>query len=223
MGSLLGGEKPSSVTNHGASRATLGNGEMIAGLKDALQVGSTRVVRQLGAIDGFNSDPKVHIPLPDSLQKAKSLLSSFGMGGITDELELKLNRAAEAAAPKAKKIFGKAIREMRFTDARAILEGSKDAATRYFQRKMQDPLAKAMRPIVDRAMADVGAVQAYDQVIRRYRTLPMVPDLKANLTQHVIDGGLKGIFLYMATEEAAIRHDPLKRSTAILKKVFADR
>jgi len=48
-----------------------------------------------------------------------------------------------------------------------------------------------------------------------------VPDVKANLTQHVLDLGLSGIFLYMAKEEAAIRKNPVKRTTDILQKVFS--
>ncbi|MDQ6973810.1 MAG: DUF4197 family protein, partial [Mariprofundaceae bacterium] len=38
---------------------------------------------------------------------------------------------------------------------------------------------------------------------------------------HVTQGALRGIFHYMAVEEAAIRKNPAKRSTEILKKVFS--
>ncbi|EAU53881.1 DUF4197 domain-containing protein [Mariprofundus ferrooxydans] len=204
-----------------AAASALSNSDVVAGLKDALRVGSERVVAQLGKTDGFNSDPKIHIPLPESMQQVKSALSAVGMGAMMDDLELKLNRAAEAATPKAKRLFGDAIRSMSFADARAILNGPDDAATQYFKNKMSKPLADEMRPIVEKAMSRTGAVQAYDSVMGEYKTLPFMPDVKANLTQHVVDGGLKGIFIYMASEEAAIRHHPVERTTAILKKVFA--
>ena len=43
----------------------LSNEDIIAGLKEALRVGAETVTGQLGTADGFNSDPSVHIPLPD--------------------------------------------------------------------------------------------------------------------------------------------------------------
>jgi len=194
---------------------------MIAGLKDALRVGSEQVVGQLSKADGFNSDPKIHIPLPESMQRVKSALSAVGMGYMMDDLELKLNRAAEVATPRAKRIFGDSIKAMSINDAKKILTGPDDAATQYFKGKMSKPLSTEMRPVVQSALNEAGAVQAYDSVMGEYSALPFVPDVKANLTQHVLDLGLQGIFLYMAEEEAAIRKNPAKRTTEILKKVFA--
>ena len=68
----------------------------------------------------------------------------------------------------------------------------------------------------------VGAVQAYDRMMGKYQALPFVPDVKADLVTHVVNGGLSGIFHYMAVEEAAIRKNPAKRTTEILKKVFGN-
>ena len=77
-----------------------------------------------------------------------------------------------------------------------------------------------MRPVVDDSLAEVGAVQAYDRAIGEYENLPLVPDVKADLTQHVLDAALDGLFHYVAQEEAAIRKDPAKRTTKILRRVF---
>jgi hypothetical protein len=53
-----------------------------------------------------------------------------------------------------------------------------------------------------------------------YQAIPFVPDAKADLTEYVVGKGLDGIFYYVAQEEAAIRNNPAKRTTEILKKVF---
>jgi len=220
LGGLLGEPTSNTKSSPATTVASLTNSDMIAGLKDALRVGSERVVDQLSRSDGFNKDPKIHIPLPDSMQSVKSALDAVGMGYMMDDLELKLNRAAEAATPKAKRILADAIQAMTINDAKNILNGPNDAATRYFKRKMSKPLSDEMRPVIQNALNQAGAVQAYDSVMGKYSALPFVPDVKANLNQHVLDLGLKGIFHYMATEEAAIRTNPVKRSTDILKKVF---
>lgn len=203
-----------------APAASLTNQEITSGLKDALRVGTERVVGQLGRLNGFNADPAIHIPLPDSLRQVKSALATIGMSSMLDDLELKLNRAAEEATPAAEKLFLQAISEMTLDDARKIYDGPKDAATRYFQDKMSGPLAEAMQPIVAKALDQVGAVQTYDAVMGQYSSLPFMPDVKANLDHYVVDRGMAGIFHYLAQEEAAIRENPAKRTTELLQKVF---
>ncbi len=199
---------------------SLGQSEIIAGLREALQVGTERVVAQLGINDGFNADPKVHIPLPETLQTVQQTLRRFGLSGYADELELRLNRAAEQAVPEAKQLFWKAISEMTLDDAQAIYRGPDDAATRYFQGKMSGPLSDRMRPVVERTLNEVGAVSAYDTMMGEYKALPFVPDIKADLTEHALGRAMEGLFLYIAEEEARIRNDPAARTTALLKKLF---
>ena len=196
--------------------------EIASGLKEALRVGSGRVVGQLGRKDGFAADPAVHIPLPDSMRQVQGLLANFGMGGVMDDLELKLNRAAEAATPRARQLFMDAISQMTLDDARRIYNGPSDAATRYFESKMSPQLAAEMRPVVDQSLSEVGAVAAYDGLVGELASNPLVPDVKANLTDHVLQHGLDGIFHYLAQEEAAIRSQPVARTTDLLKRVFGN-
>ena len=199
---------------------SLNYGEIGEAFKQALQIGTENVVGQLGTIDGFNTDPTIHIPIPEELTIVKSALAKMGMQSIVDNLELKLNRAAEEATPKAKDLFMQAITEMTFDDLKNIYEGPQDSATQYFQTKMSPLLKTEMEPIVKNALSQVGAVQAYDKVVAEYKTLPFVPDIKANLEEHVIEKGIAGIFHYIAVEEAEIRNNPAKQTTVLLKKVF---
>jgi hypothetical protein len=210
---------------HGATKSDvaapdLSVEEITAGLKDALLVGSEKVVTQLGQQDGFSADPAVRIPLPDSLDTVRSALDKIGMASLLSDLELRLNRAAEAAMPPARQLFVEAIEGMTMDDVKAIYQGPDDAATRYFQAKMSQPLAEEMTPIVNSSLADVGAVQAYDQVMSQYRSIPFMPEAQADLSDHVVTRALDGIFYYLAQQEAAIRQDPAKRTTEILKRVF---
>ena len=194
--------------------------EVAAGLKEALRVGSTRVVEKVGSVDGFNADPQIHIPLPENLRKVRSALATVGMGGMMDDLELQLNRAAEQAAGKARPLFLDAISTLTIEDAMEIYQGPDDAATRYFENRMSKPLAEEMRPVVAESLQDVGAIQTYEAALGKYKTLPFVPDVQADLTGYVVEQGMDGIFHYLAEEEAAIRADPVKRTTALLQKVF---
>ena len=190
-------------------------------VKDALRVGTGRVVDRVGAVDGYNADSAIHVPLPENLKQVDEALTAIGMGSLMDDLELRLNRAAEAAAPEAKDLFFQAIADMTVDDINAVFRGPDDAATKYFRGEMSAPLRERMRPVIQDSLAQAGAVQAYDQAIGQYESIPLMPDVKADLTAHTLDYAMDGLFHYLAVEEAAIRNDAAKRTTELLQRAFA--
>ena len=202
----------------GASELT--RREIADGLREALRVGTERVVAGVGRSGGYNLDRDIHIPLPDVLRDVQSTLAMVGMGDLGDDLELKLNRAAETAAPMARDVFWESVSNMTMDDVMAIYEGPDDAATRYFQRTMTPPLITRMRPIINDSLSQVGAVRAYDDMMGPYERMPLVPDVKADLTDYAVEKALDGLFFKLAEEEAAIRQNPAKRSTELLQRVF---
>ncbi|WP_143871178.1 DUF4197 domain-containing protein [Catenovulum sediminis] len=217
---LTGGADKQNSADDNNDKGEFSSDDLSTAFKQALKIGTENVVNQLGQEGGFNADPLVHIPLPEEFNKIKKYLDKAGLSKYTDELEVKLNRAAEAATPQAKALFIDAIKEMSFSDVKAIYTGPNDSATQYFQNKMSAPLKAKMQPIVNASLEDVGAIQLYDKVVDRYKKIPFVPDIKADLTEHVIDKGIQGIFFYMAQEETKIRENPEQQTTELLKKVF---
>jgi len=137
-------------------------------------------------------------------------------------LRLKMNRAAEQAAPKALDIFVNAASKMTFDDARVILTGPQDAATQYFKRTTTDSLTRSFRPIVDTTLSGVGAVVALNAVQGRAKGIPFIGQSIEgfNLTDFTVGKALDGLFHYLAVEESAIRTNPVARSTNLLKRVF---
>ncbi|MEE4111601.1 MAG: DUF4197 domain-containing protein [Desulfobacteraceae bacterium] len=198
----------------------LSSADIGSAFKEALHIGTENVVTRLGRNDGFNADPAIHIPLPGQMETVRSALAKIGMSQSLDDLELKLNRAAENATPKAKTLFVDAISAMTFDDVKTIYNGPDDSATRYFRGKMTPGLTREIEPVVTESLSHVGAIQTYDNIMVQYRALPFVPDIKADLNAHVIQKSLDGIFYYVAKEEAAIRQDPARQTTALLKRVF---
>ena len=202
--------------------ATLTPEDITNAIKQALQVGTTRVVERVGQVDGFNADPDIHIPLPESLQPVHDALTAVGMGGLTEDVELRINRAAETAAPQAEPLFADAIAQMTVDDINAVFRGPDDAATTYFRNAMSDPLREAMRPIVEESLAQSGAVQAYETMMSKYQSIPLVPQVSADLTEHTLDYAMRGLFHYLALEEGAIRNDAQMRTTELLQRAFAE-
>jgi len=200
--------------------SAVGQSDIAAGLKEALSVGTTRVVGKIGRVDGFNADPAIHIPLPGGFQTVKSAMDGLGMGSMVDDLELRLNRAAESAVPLAKDVFIQAIGQMTLTDAEKIYTGPTDSATQYFKHTMTPLLTTRMTPIVEKSLADAGAIKAFDDVMQKYSAVPFMPNVKADLTSYGVQKTLDGMFYYVGKEEAAIRTNPGARTTDLLKRVF---
>lgn len=204
-----------------ASGGGLSNETIANGLREALTVGSGRVVSSLGAEDGFLKSA-FHIPLPAKLQEARGIADRFGLAGPFDELEVKMNRAAEVATPKAKDLFVASIQQMSFQDVLAIYNGADDSATAYLKESTGAELTNQMRPVIEGSLAEVGAVQTFNGLIKKYNALPLVTPIDADVTGHVMGYAQDAIYGQLAVEEAAIRKDPLKRSTELLRKVFGN-
>ena len=217
---LLEGLEDIVAQTSGQSAGVLSIADISAGLKEALTVGSGLVVSQLGQPDGYNADPVVRIPLPTTLVRAKEFAARVGLQSSFDSLENRLNLAAEQAVPKARSLFVDAIRQMTLDDARGILQGPDNGATLFFERTMGGRLRDAMRPVIDNSLSQVGAVRGFNQLLASYRQIPFAPPVEADLTEHVLDKGMGGIWHYMAAEEKAIRNNPVKRTTELLQRVF---
>ncbi len=199
----------------------LSNGEIVDGLKQALSVGTRNTVAYVSKTDGYFSNPRIKIPLPEKIKKVEGLLRNVGFGKEVDAFELSMNRAAEKAAPEAAEIFKGAIVQMRFSDARKILDGPDDAATTYFKDTTFVKLQETFKPIIQQAMADVGVTRNFQNLNDRLSKIPFADRLSFDLDQYTTDKGLDGLFYMLAQEERKIRQDPAARVTDLLKKVFA--
>lgn len=202
------------------SGANLSTDTITKGLKEALRVSTTQAVAKTGKPDGFLGNPAIKIPLPGSLQKARTGLQLVGMGPQLDQLEVGMNRAAEQATPLAKQIFLNALMKMTITDARNILNGSDTAATQYFKSTTSQDLTTAFAPIVHKAMQNVGVVRQYDAMMQNSMAGPLLQGRGFNLDQYVVGKTLDGLFYMLGQEEKNIRQNPAAQTTSILKQVF---
>lgn len=199
----------------------LTNDEIIAGLKEALEVGTEKAVALVSKPDGYYRNPDIKIPLPESVQKVEKYLRAAGYGQKVDAFELSMNRAAERAAPEAKSIFWDAITEMKFEDANKILKGRDNEATLYFEEKTSDRLREVFQPIVKDAMGEVGVTRSFQDVNAMMESVPFGERMRFDIDEYVTDGALKGLFKMLADQEKQIRTQPAARVTDLLQKVFA--
>lgn len=200
---------------------TLSDPEIIDALKQALEKGTQSAVAMLGREDGYFANPKVKIPMPDTLSTVETGLRKIGKGKVADDFIASMNRAAEKAVPRAASIFAESVRQMSIDDARDILQGDDDAATQYFRRTSSDSLRDSFLPLVGDATDQVGVTARYKQMTDKLGMLSgMIDTDNLDLDSYVTDRALDGLFTMVALEEKKIRENPVARTTNLLKKVF---
>ena len=198
----------------------LTEGEIVKGLKEALEIGTDNAVKMVSRKNGYYDNPEIRIPLPESVRKVETVLRGVGFGSQVDAFDLSMNRAAEQAAPEAKALFVETIKQMSFADARKILEGEDNAATLYFKEKTEKQLSQTFKPIVHSSMSEVGVTRSYQDLNTKVQSIPFAGNINMDLDQYVTDRALDGLFLMLAEEERKIRQDPVARVTDLLKEVF---
>ncbi len=160
-------------------------------------------------------------PLPGTLGSLQKTLKGAGLSGPLDDLHLRVNRAAETAAPKARNLFTRAISTMTIEDVAGVLRGGDTAGTQYLKSRTGAQLETLFHPPMKQALEGSGAMKAFQSVsaqqgLDRF----MGTDPADSLTRFAVAKGLDGLFYYVGVEEAAIRRDPIKQTTGLLKKVF---
>ena len=192
----------------------------IAGLKEALSVGTANAVLDVSKINGYLKNQAIRIILPEEIQKATRTLRNLGLGGLVDDFERSMNVAAEKAAPEAKAIFLDAIRSITFDDARKILNGGDTAATDFLKSRTYDRISTSFRPLVSASMDQVGVTRFYKTIADTVGSIPFQTPIDLDLDTYVTGKALDGLYYVVAEEEKKIRTDPAARVTELLKDVF---
>ncbi|MCW9013468.1 MAG: DUF4197 domain-containing protein [Gammaproteobacteria bacterium] len=203
------------------SHSSLSEDVIVDGLKQALNQGVDKAIKQLGKENGFLGDAAVKIPMPETLKKVEKGLRKLGQQKTADRFVNTMNRAAEQAVPKTTDIFISALKNMSLTDAINILNGKDDAATQYFRRTSAAHLHDAIHPVVKQATNAVGVTESYKKMIKKAGFMAKYIDKDSlDIDRYVTDKAIDGLFIKIADEEKRIRQQPLARTTDLLKDVF---
>ncbi|HOY23931.1 MAG TPA: DUF4197 domain-containing protein [Cellvibrio sp.] len=190
------------------------------GLKAALEKGSMAAVAKLGVENGFMNNDKVKIKLPAKFDKARAILKMTGQSKKIDELEVSMNRAAEAAVPLAKPLLVNAIKSMTVTDAKNILSGGETSVTDFFREKTASALNAKFLPLVKGVTDKAQLAKNYNSVMSQAQKYGVVGEQEASVEAYVTKRATDGLYLMIAEEEKAIRQDPIGAGSKILSKVF---
>ena len=193
---------------------------MTDGLMEALKTGINIASANASKKDGFFKNPEIFIPFPKEAERVRATLESIGLKPQVDDFIMKLNRAAEKAAEKSAPIFLDALKQMTINDALTILQSKNDAATQYLKLKTTNPLTKTFAPVINDALKETGAVQAWKVLAENYNKIPFVKKVNPDLGKYTTERAITGIFKLVSQEEMKIRKDPAAAANQIINTVF---
>jgi Protein of unknown function (DUF4197) len=177
------------LNNGGSGEKGLTNDQVIAGLKEALTVGTGNSATNASASDGFFKNAKIFLPFPPDAIKVKEKVEAVGFKPQVEKFVMTLNRAAEESAKEAKPIFVNAITSMTVADGFTILKGADNAATKYLEDKTSGALYTAFKPKVQAAIQKVELTKYWEPLINKYNALTAIsggdkinPDLEDYVT-----------------------------------------
>lgn len=213
----------------------LSQSEIIAGLKQALVVGTDSSVAELSGLNGYLKDEAVKILLPPEADIITKNLSKLPGGqDLVDKVITSINHAASDAAKEAAPILVNSIKTMSIQDAAGILTGGNYAATDYLRRTNYDDLLALYQPKIEgsldkKIVGNYSAQQSWDEMTGKWNQVAgsfvgQLADLEAvetDLSTYLTKRALDGLFLKIGETEKNIRQDPAARVTDLLKRVFA--
>ncbi|MCC6684080.1 MAG: DUF4197 domain-containing protein [Bacteroidia bacterium] len=196
------------------------NDKMVAGIKDALNVGTKNAVAAGSKLNGYYGNPKIKIPFPPEVQQVEKELRKVGMGKKVDEFVVGMNRAAEGAAKEATPVFVDAIKKMTVTDAVGLVKGGDNSITNYFKKKSDAELVQKFTPAVSKSLTNVQAAKSWNELAAVYNKIPFVKKTNFDITTYTTRKAVDGLYTLIADEESKIRKDPAARVTSTLKDIF---
>lgn len=204
-----------------------------SGIRSLLITATRQATQRLGQRDGFFGDSLVRIPLPGLLNTTQQRLQPAGLSGPLDDLELRMNRAAEAVMPQARELVINAIRSMTISDGLDIVSGGDTAATRYLRGRTESSLTGLLRPPMETTLAASGAYGVLDsaaglvdgqsgisRLFGRGRARSMTQDFRGEVTDFAVEKALGGVFHYVGEEERGLRSNPAGRTRDLMRGLF---
>jgi hypothetical protein len=198
----------------------LTQGDASRGIKEALSLASMNATNRLAQPNGFWGNQRVRIPLPGVLGETQRTLARMRMSGPLDQLQENLNHAAESVMPQAASLFTNAVRTITIADAIDIVRGGEESATGYLRGRTETRLTSLLKPPMTRALTSSGAFTLMRSALREVGLASMTSDLRREVTDFSTLKALDGCFYFIAEEERAIRRDPWRRTSDILRRVF---
>lgn len=164
---------------------------------------------------GFRQLPARRIVMPVIMAPMVRTLDGMCHCSKIDELENRMNQAAERAMHSGMPGLRRLINQTHFEDPRAIVRGSGDAASATMRNQHEQAAWDYMRGVIASEMVRNGTVDLHERLRELYNDLPFHTAPEYSLEDHVTDHAMAGFWAVLGQQEARIRRNPGSKYKAL--------
>jgi len=205
-----------------SSCATLGNLglkpshlETVMALKNILDSSTFKAIKQLKNIN----DGGIDSALPPEVGKVLGALKSVGYGEEVDQVTKSIGAASNLILDESQDIMSDAIKELKFTDAVAVVVGGEDAATNILKRAMYATVKKRYSQRLGEELGKTDALKYWPIAAGAYNMFAK-NKVDGELSDFLAERAVDGLFLAVGKQEAKARHDYKALGNSVVTKVF---
>ncbi len=210
------------ITVLGTSCATLGalglkptTLETVLALRNILDSSTFKALKTLKSLN----DNGVTGILPAELKPVLNTMKTLGLGKDIDKVTGQITKISAVALSEGEGIMSDAIKEVKFTDAVAVVLGGEDAATAILRKAMYGAVKKRYTSRINSQLEGTEAAQYWPLATGAYNMFSK-NKINSSLSDFMAERAVDAIFLAMGKEEKKIRTDYKSLGNQVVTKVF---
>lgn len=180
-------------------------------LREILADSAKASADELDSKRGFRQLPARRIAIPVIMSPMIRTLDGMCHCSKIDELENRMNQAAERAMHSGMPGIQRIIEKTHFDNPRAIVCGSNDATSTVMRNQHEEAMWQHMRQVIGGEMVRNGTVELHERLRDLYTDLPFHTAPEYSLEDHVTDHATSGFWTVLGEQETRIRQKPGKK------------
>lgn len=157
--------------------------------------------------------------LPKEVNTVLASLKTLGYGEQIYDIKSKIESVSKIALKESEGVLGEAVKQLKFTDAVAVVLGGEDAATNVLKRAMYDTVKSRYSDEIEREL-DKTDVSDYWPLASNTYNLFAKNKVDSSLSDFLAERAVDAIFIAIGKEEAKARTDYKAIGDNVVNKVF---
>jgi len=191
------------------------NLETIMALKNILDGSTFKAIKKLKNIN----ENGIEGVLPAEVGTVLNTLKTVGYGDEVEKVPKSIGTASTLVLGESEQIVGDAIKELKFTDAVAVVLGGEDAATNVLKRAMYSTVKKRYSSRLGQELGKTE-VDKYWPIAAGAYNMFSKNKMEGSLPDFLAERAVDGLFLAIGKEEAKARTDYKAIGNSVVTKVF---
>lgn len=193
------------------------NLENIAALREILNHSAFKAAANLAKYKNQGAEAM----LPKEMQPVLQTLKTLGLGKEIDKTMSIVGDVSAVVADEAPGLMQDAIKEVKFTDAAAVILGGESAATGVFKKAMYGAVKKRYSERLAGELSKTDAPKYWPMAAGAFNMFKKKEEkVDSSLEDFLAERAVDGLFLAMGKEEKAIRADYKSLGNQVVNKVF---